>query len=72
MRASREGWLIQAAVGSSGGVGPAVAEPVGVGRVGGVEGLLALRADLGGGAVVDRGGGVQPDPGVAVLVVVVA
>jgi hypothetical protein len=48
-----------------------VAEPVGVGDVRGVEGGLPLGADLVGGAVVDRRGCVQPDPGVAVLVVVV-
>ena len=46
-------------------------EPRGVRRVGSVEGDAALGADLAGGAVVDRGRGVQPDPGVAVDVVVV-
>ncbi len=39
-----------------------MAEARGVGGVRGVEGDLPLGADLGGGAVVDRGGGVQPDP----------
>jgi hypothetical protein len=72
MRASCEGWLIQAAGGQFRCLGSAVAEAVGVGGVGGVEGGLALGADLGRGAEVDRRGGVQPDPGVAVLVVVVA
>ena len=48
-------------------MGSASAEPVGVGGVGGVEGLLAQLADLLGGAVVDRGRGVQPDPGVAMI-----
>ena len=43
----------------------------GGGGVGRVQGELALSADLAGGAVVDAGGGVQPDAGVAVLVVVV-
>ena len=71
MSASGVGSLIQATVGSLGGVGPAVAEPGGVGGVGGVEGDGALGADLGGGAVVDRRWGVQPDAGVAVDVVVV-
>ena len=41
-------------------------------RVGGVQGCPALAADLTGGAVLDRGGGVQADAAVAVLVVVVA
>lgn len=49
-----------------------MAEPFRSGRVGGVEGLLAQCTDVAGGAVVNRGGGVQPDPGVAVFVVVVA
>ena len=52
-------------------MGSAVAEAFGAGGVGSVQGGLALGADLGGGAVVDAGGGVQPDPGMAVLVVVV-
>jgi hypothetical protein len=38
--------------------------------VGAVEGALAVGSDLGGGAEVDRGGGVHADPGVAVFVVV--
>ena len=41
-----------------------------MGLVGRVEGGRALRADLGVGAVVDAGGGVPADPGVAVLEVV--
>ena len=49
-----------------------MAEPFGMGGVGAVQGLLALRPDVVVGAVVDRGRGVQADPGVAVLVVVVA
>lgn len=48
-----------------------LSEPVGVGGVGVAEGLLALWADLRGGAVVHRCRGVQADAGVAVLVVVV-
>lgn len=39
-----------------------LAEPVGVGGVGGVEGDGALGADLAGGAVVNLGGGVHPMP----------
>ena len=46
-------------------------ESVGVGGVGGVEGTGPFGADLDGGAVVERGGGVEADAGVAVLVVVV-
>jgi hypothetical protein len=49
-----------------------VAEPLGVGGVGGVEGLLSQEPDAVGGAVVDRGWGVQSDPGMTVLMVVVA
>ena len=45
-----------------------MAEALGVGGVGGVQGGLALGADLAGGAEVDAGWGVQPDAGVAVLV----
>ena len=52
-------------------LGSAVAESVRVGGVGGVEGGLALGADLGGGAEVDRRGGMKSDPGGSVLVVVV-
>jgi hypothetical protein len=40
--------------------------------VGCVEGVLPLGAALGCGAVVHRSRGVQPDPGVTVLMVVVA
>ena len=46
-------------------------ESFGVGGVGGVEDGLAVGADGGGAAVVDVGGGVQGDAGVAVVVVVV-
>ena len=49
----------------------AAAEPVGVGGVGRVQGGGAAGADLLGGAVVHRGGGVPADAGVAVLGVVV-
>ena len=49
-----------------------MAEPFGMGCVGRVEGRLTQDSDLGRGAVVDRGWGVQPDPAVAVLMVVVA
>jgi hypothetical protein len=38
-----------------------VAEALGAGGVGRVQGGLSLGADLAGGAVVDAGGGVQPD-----------
>jgi len=48
-----------------------VAEPGGVGCVGGGEGGGPVGLDFGGGAVVDRGRGVQRDAGMAVLVVVV-
>ena len=48
-----------------------MAEPGRVGSVGGVEGLGPLGPDLRGGAVVDRGGRVQPDAGVAMNMVVV-
>ncbi len=54
-----------------GRLGAAVPKPVGVGGIGGVQGGGALGADLSGGAEVHRGRGVQPDPGVAVLMVVV-
>ena len=47
------------------------AEPVGPGGEGAVEDELAAGLDGPGGAVVDRGRGVQADPGMAVLVVVV-
>jgi len=48
-----------------------VAEAIRAGGIGGVQGGGALGADLTGGAVVDRGGGVQADAAVPVLVVVV-
>ena len=71
MSASGVGSLIQATVGSFGGLGSAVPESCRVGGVGGVEGDGTLGADLAGGAVVHRRWGVQPDAGVAVDVVVV-
>ena len=46
-------------------------EPLGVGRVGGVEDAGAVGVDGVRAAVVDRGGGHQADSGVAVVVVVV-
>ena len=58
MRASGEGWLIQAALGSFGAWGRRVAELLGVSSVGCVEGVLPLGADLGCGAVVHRSRGV--------------
>ena len=64
------GLLIQAAVGSSGGLGGSADEPLGRRGVGGVEDALALGVERLGVAVVDRGGGHQADPGVAVGVVV--
>ena len=60
----RDGWQLR-------GFGPAMPESCRVRGVGGVEGDGALFTDFGGGAVVDRGRGVQPDAGVAVDVVVV-
>jgi len=46
-------------------------EPLGVGRVGGVEHPLAVVVEHPGAAVVEGRRGHQSDPGVAVLVVVV-
>lgn len=48
----------------------AVAEPLGVGVVGGGEGVVPVLVDGFGGAEVDRGWGVPGDPGVPVDVVV--
>ena len=48
-----------------------VSESFGVGAVGGVEDELSAGSDGGGSPVVDVGGGMQPDAGVAMLVVVV-
>jgi hypothetical protein len=48
-----------------------MAETDGAGPEGGVQGRLALGSDLGGGAVVDRGRGVQADAGMTMDVVVV-
>ena len=64
------GLLIQAAVGSSGGAGGLPDEPFGVACVRGVEHAGAGGVQLLGVAVVDGGWGHQPDPGVAVVVVV--
>ena len=47
-------------------------DPVGVGGVGGGQDLGPGRADGADAVVVDVGGSVHPDPGVAVLVVVPA
>ena len=47
-------------------------EPLGVGGVGGLQHPGPLGADLLGPAVVEVGGGVEPDPGVAMLGVVPA
>ena len=52
-------------------LGPVSVEPSGVGGVGVVEDLLPVRLDGLGAAVMNRGGGVQPDAGMAVFVVVV-
>lgn len=52
-------------------MGTAAAEAVGPGGEGGVEDFLASPADFPPGAVVDGLRGVQPDSGMAVLVVVV-
>lgn len=49
----------------------AVPESNVVRRVGGIEGRVSLGPYLGGGAVVDRGGGVVADAGMTVLVVVI-
>ena len=48
-----------------------VDEALGMGCVGGIEDPGSLLTDLDGGAEVDRGGGVQADPGMAVVMVVV-
>src|SRR5680860_1390492 len=47
-----------------------VAEPLGMGVVGGGEGVLSVLVDRVGGAEVDRGRGVPRDPGMMVDVVV--
>jgi len=64
MSASGVGSLIQATVGSFGGVG-SWCWKCGVGLVGGIQGGGALGLNLGGGAVVHRRRGVQPDTRVA-------
>ena len=64
------GLLIHAAVGSSGGTGGSADEPLGVARVGSVEDAGAGGVQLLRLAVVDGARGHQPDPGVAMLVVV--
>jgi hypothetical protein len=58
-------------IGQLRGFGSAMPESCWVRRVGGIEGGGALSTDLGCGAVMDRGRGVEPDAGVAVDVVVV-
>ncbi len=55
------GLLIQAAVGSGGGLGGAADEPLGVGVVGGVKDALTLGVDGFGVAVVDGDRGHQAD-----------
>src|ERR1700681_2716754 len=57
--------------GQLGWCGSATTEPAGVGGVGGVEGHYSSGADFGGGAVMDRRRGVQTDPGVTVVMVVI-
>src|ERR687891_454900 len=49
---------------------PAASPDGWVGRVGLVEDDGAVDADLAGGAVVDRGGGVQPESGMPMFVVI--
>ena len=65
------GLLIHTLAGRGGRERASSAEPVGPGGEGAVEDELAAGLDGPGGAVVDRGRGVQADPGMAVLVVVV-
>jgi len=66
------GWLVDPGVGGQGGCLWWLAnESFGVVVVGGVERALALLAGVGGSVVVDVGGGVEGDAGVAVVVVVV-
>ena len=63
--------MIQATAGSLGGVGRLPWNRSGWVANAASRTAAPLFADGGGGAVVDRGWGVEPDPGVAVLVVVV-
>src|ERR671934_62792 len=67
------GWLVDPC---SGGqrrrVGPPTAEPLGASQEGGVEGGRSPGVNLDCGAVVDGRGGMHCDPGMAVLVIVVA
>ena len=65
------GFVDPGGVGQLGWFGSAVSESGRVGGVGGVEGDGASLTDLGGGAVVNRGWGVESDAGVAMHVVVV-
>ena len=65
------GLLIQTLAGRAGASGASAGDQVGPGGEGVVEDLLAAGLYGPGGAVVDRGRGVQADPGMAVLVVVV-
>jgi hypothetical protein len=64
------GWVDVHGLGELGRLWWAGDEAFGMSGEGGVEGDGALAADLAGGAVVDRRGGVEPDAGVAVLAVV--
>ena len=66
------GWVDVDDVGQRRWSWPPANEAFGVGLVGGVEHGCPLGAYLGCGAPVDRGGGVVPDAGVAVVVVVPA
>ena len=65
------GWLIHAVLGGAGGTGWCWTN-LSVGGVGGGQDLGPGRADGADAGVVDVGGSVHPDPGVAVLVVVPA
>jgi hypothetical protein len=63
-------WLVDPGLGGHGGWVWSVSESLGVGVVGGGEGVLAVLVDGVGGAEVDRCGCVPGDPGVSVDVVV--
>src|SRR3546814_20231808 len=65
------GWVGPCCLGDPGG-GGWWSESFGAGGVGSVEDGLASGSDGGVAAVVDVGGGVEPDAGVAVVVVVVS
>lgn len=70
MSASRDGWLLHASVGSLGGLGRRCPNRSGRG-VRGVQCRLTQYPKLAGGPEMHRRGGVQPDPTVPVLMVVV-